>query len=54
MPWYTNPHITCKVLDKIAHRHERKELQDLKIILDDAAALIWKKQERYNEVNRHK
>jgi hypothetical protein len=52
MPWYTNPDINCKVLNKIATRYERTPLQDLKSILDNAAALIWKKQKNYNDGNR--
>jgi len=47
MPWYTNPTLTCKVLEKIANRYERTELQDLKSVMDHAATLIWRKQECY-------
>lgn len=50
MPWYTNPIITCKVLHKIADQNKGSGLQDLKSVLDNAAALIWKKQEHYNQV----
>ncbi|MEI6701930.1 MAG: hypothetical protein WCL71_00160 [Deltaproteobacteria bacterium] len=51
MPWYTNPVITCKVLNKIADRYERNALHDLKSVLDRATELIWKKQEHYYESN---
>lgn len=50
MPWYINSVTTCKVLHKIADQNEGTGLQDLKSVLDNAAALIWKKQERYNQV----
>lgn len=52
MPWYTNPVITCKVLNKIANRYERTALQDLKSVLDHVTKLIWVKQEHYYE-NTH-
>lgn len=54
MPWYTNPITTCKVLDKIATRHEHTALQDLKSVLDNAIASILKKQEHYHEGGRRK
>jgi hypothetical protein len=54
MPWYTNPVITCKVLNKIADRYERNALHDLKSVLDRATELIWKKQEHYFESNHQK
>ena len=54
MPWYTNPVITCKVLNKIANHHERTTLQDLKSVLDRATELIWMKQEHYYEINQQK
>ena len=47
MPWYTNPAITCKVLNRIASRYEGSSLQNLKYILDHATELIWRKQEQY-------
>ncbi len=47
MPWYTNPVITCKVLNKIANRYERTGMQNLRSVLDHATALLWKKQEHY-------
>jgi hypothetical protein len=49
MPWYTNPVITCKVLNKIANRYERTALQELKSVLDHVTRLIWVKQEQYYE-----
>jgi len=49
MPWYTNPVVTCKVLNKIANRHDRSKLLDLKSVLDHATEQIWKKQEQYYE-----
>lgn len=51
MPWYTNPATTCKVLDKIAKRYERKELHDLRFCLDNTVALILQKQENYHRGN---
>lgn len=47
MPWYTNPALTCKVLNRIANRYDHTALQDLKSALDRATALIWMKQENY-------
>jgi len=47
MPWYNNPAITCKVLNRIASRHERLSLESLKLVLDYATELIWRKQEQY-------
>jgi len=47
MPWYTNPTLTCKVLNRIANRHPRASLNDLKATLDSATQKIWNKQEHY-------
>jgi hypothetical protein len=47
MPWYTNPVITCKVLNRIARRYENSPLQNLKSILDNATESIWEKQQQY-------
>jgi hypothetical protein len=47
MPWYTNPVITCKVLNRIANRHSCANLHDLKTTLDYATQLLWRKQEHY-------
>jgi hypothetical protein len=47
MPWYTDPVITCKVLNRIASRYESSSLQDLKFILDRVTESIWRKQEQY-------
>jgi hypothetical protein len=49
MPWYLNPDITCKVLNKIASRYEDSSLEDLKFVLDRATESIWRKQEQYYE-----
>jgi hypothetical protein len=49
MPWYTNPVITCKVLNRIASRYEYSSLEDLKFVLDHATESIWRKQEQYYE-----
>jgi len=54
MPWYTNPVITCKVLNKIANRYERTELKNLKSVLDHATELIWRKQENYYDSSQQK
>jgi hypothetical protein len=48
MPWYINPALTCKVLNRIANRISRTNLQDLNATLDRATELIWSKQEGYN------
>jgi hypothetical protein len=48
MPWYNNPAITCKVLEKIANRLSFANLQELDRTLDRATELIWSKQEDYN------
>jgi hypothetical protein len=47
MPWYNNPVITRKVLNRIANRHPRATIQDLNAALDYATQLIWSKQEHY-------
>lgn len=47
MPWYNNPTITCKVLERIANRLSSANLQELDRTLDRAAELIWSKQEGY-------
>lgn len=47
MPWYMNPVITCKVLNRLANRHSRDPLQDLNALLDHATQLLWSKQENY-------
>lgn len=52
MPWYMNPVETCKVLNRIANRHQRTTLQDLKAVLDQATQLIWEKQENYYQSRR--
>ncbi|MFA7404586.1 MAG: hypothetical protein WC007_11355 [Pelobacteraceae bacterium] len=53
MPWYTNPDITCRVLNRIATRYNQSALQDLTIVLDNAVALILRKLEHYHHaVNR--
>ena len=52
MPWYTNPVITCRVLNKIATRYESSALQDLRSVLDHATELIWRKQVHYYESNQ--
>lgn len=47
MPWYNNPVIICKVLNRIATRYPNSNLQDLNTTLDNATQLLWSKQERY-------
>jgi hypothetical protein len=47
MPWYINPAITCKVLNRIANRHSHANLNDLRTAMDIATELIWNKQEHY-------
>lgn len=54
MPWYTNPVVTCKALDKIASRYEHSALQDLRSVLDHATELILRKQVHYYERNQQK
>ena len=49
MPWYNNPVITRKVLNRIANRHPRATIQDLDRALDYATQLIWSKQGQYYE-----
>lgn len=49
MPWYNNPVITRKVLNRIANRYPRATRQDLAAVLDYATQLIWSKQEQYVE-----
>jgi hypothetical protein len=53
MPWYTNPVMISKVLNKIARRYERSSLQDLKLVLDCATETIWRKRELYYEDFQH-
>jgi hypothetical protein len=45
MPWFMNPAITCKVLNRLANRHSRESLRDLNALLDHATQLLWRKQE---------
>lgn len=47
MPWYNNPAITSRVLNRIANRHPRTTLQDLNAALDYVTQMIWNKQEHY-------
>lgn len=47
MPWYNNPVIICKVLNRIATRYPNSNLQDLNATLDNATQLLLSKQERY-------
>ena len=47
MPWYINPVLTCKVLNRIANRYPRANLQDLKTTLDNVTQSLWSKQEQY-------
>jgi hypothetical protein len=47
MPWYTNPVLTCRVLNRIANRYPRATIQDLKTTLDHATQSLWSKQEHY-------
>lgn len=54
VPWYTNPVLICKVLNRIAVRNERSALQDLKFILDESAALILKKQDDFYSVSHQR
>lgn len=54
MPWYTNPVITCKVLNRIANRYEHTSLHNLRSILDHVTELIWRKQEHYYDGNQKK
>ncbi len=49
MPWYNNPVITRKVLNRIANRYPRATIQDLNRALDYATQMIWSKQEHYFE-----
>jgi len=48
MPWYMNPSSTCKVLNRIANRHTRAELRELRQVLDHVTEKIWAKQECYH------
>lgn len=47
MPWYNNPAMTSKVLNRIANRHPRTTLQELNAALDYVTQMIWSKQEHY-------
>jgi hypothetical protein len=47
MPWYINPAITCKVLNRIANRYPCANLHELKTTLDHATQLLWSKQENF-------
>ena len=47
MPWYINPAITCKVMDRIANRHARASLRELTALLDQATEKLRSKQEFY-------
>ena len=47
MPWYCNPTITCKVLNRIVNRYPDATINDLNVILGSATQLLWDKQENY-------
>jgi hypothetical protein len=47
MPWYNDPSLTCRVLNRIARRYQDSSLQNLKLVLDNATKSIWRKQEQY-------
>lgn len=47
MPWYNNPELTCKVLNRIANRYRHVPLQDLNKTMDYVTQLLWTKQERF-------
>jgi hypothetical protein len=49
MPWYTNPDITCKVLNRIANRYNCASLKNFRSVMDNATESIWRKQEHYYE-----
>lgn len=51
MPWYMNPAITCRVLNRIAKRHSHDSLQELGSLLDCTTQTLWSKQERFLEKN---
>lgn len=52
MPWYMNPVVTRKVLNRIANHYKSTSLQDLRVILDQATQLIWTKKENYYQNRR--
>ena len=52
MPWYTNPVITCKVLNRIANRFVCSSQHNLSSVLDYATESIWRKQEKYYKTTR--
>lgn len=49
MPWYMNPEMTRKVLNRIADRHSNAHLRDLRVVLDGTLQNIWNKQENYHK-----
>jgi hypothetical protein len=49
MPWYMNPVMTRKVLNRIANRYPKASLQDLDALLDYTTQTLWSKQERFLE-----
>jgi hypothetical protein len=49
MPWYMNPIITCKVLNRIASRNSQASLKELGSLLDFMTQTLWSKQERFLE-----
>ena len=52
MPWYINPVITCKVLNRIANHNKHSSLHNLRSVLDSATESIWRKQEQYYKTTR--
>jgi len=52
MPWYTNPVKTCKLLNRIANRHQCTSLHNIRTVLDYATESIWKKQEQYYKTHQ--
>jgi len=49
MPWYMNPNLARKVLNRIANRHPQAKLRDLQLVLDHATQKLWNKQECFYE-----
>lgn len=52
LPWYCKPHLTCKLLNRIANKiHDNDHC---KTVMDQATMALWSKQECfYNGRDNH-
>lgn len=51
-PWFLNPRLTCRVLNRIANRFPVYMTKELKVVLDHCMEMLWLKQEHWNELHK--